>query len=104
MQDEQIKLLNSYLDTGLTPEEIKDFKSWLNEDREDLNDITLFNDLSELMKYRKTGVRPEEIFKLKQELENWKRESISDKAKLGEIRIWLEPIGVTIEEALEEVK
>lgn len=56
--------LGEYEDTGLTAEEINDFKAWLNEDREDLNDITIFNDLSELIKYRKTGVTPEGIYDL----------------------------------------
>lgn len=60
--------------------------------------ISEFQDgINKLAQYEDTGLTPEEVFKLKQELENWKRESISDKAKLGEIRIWLEPIGVTIE-------
>ena len=53
--------LAEYEDTGLAPEEIKDIKSCLDIEGDGHSGEDTLNDLLELMKYRKTGLTPQNI-------------------------------------------
>lgn len=57
-----------------------------------------------LAKYENTGLTPEEIANLHEELEIWKRESIEDKSKLGLLRIWLSENDLDMDDVLAKIK
>ena len=58
---EAIDRLGEYEDTGLAPEEIKDIKSCLDIEGDGHSGEDTLNDLLELMKYRNTGLTPQNI-------------------------------------------
>jgi hypothetical protein len=48
--------------------------------------------ISTLEDYKKTGLEPDEVEKMKKELDYWKREAIRNAAMLGEIHIMTEKV------------
>ncbi len=79
---EAMDLLGGYEDTGLTPDEIV-----------------------KLNTFEKTQCAKllEENCKLKKEVECWKRESISDKSKLGLLRMWLSDNDFDMDDILHKI-
>lgn len=78
--------LAAYEYTGLTPEEI-------------IAHEEIFN------AYRHVcgGKSPEEIRELQQERDCWKNEAVSDKSKLGLLRLWFGSKGMDMDDILTEI-
>lgn len=99
---EILDTLAEYEDTGLTPEDIEDFKNVLDVEGDGSSGESILRDLIELMYYRKTGLTPDEIQldirvftnmwqekidAVKQERDYWEREAKKWADKLGDIKI-----------------
>ncbi|MDU6263752.1 MAG: hypothetical protein E6600_04550 [Anaerocolumna aminovalerica] len=80
-----VRLLGKYEDTGLTPEEISRLHTLIEQQGTELNR------------------RDELIRKLDEERDYWEREAISDKSKLGLLRLWFGNKGMDMDNALEEI-
>lgn len=81
----QLKEYQRYRDTGLTPEEISRLHTLIEQQGRELNR------------------RDELIRKLGEERDYWEREAISDKSKLGLLRLWFGNKGMDMDNALEEI-
>ncbi|MBU5331433.1 hypothetical protein KQI61_04425 [Anaerocolumna aminovalerica] len=95
--------LAAYENTGFTSDDIEDIKAILDTEGDGKSGEETLMYLLELIQYRKTGLTPIVIEQLKSDHDHWKRESISDKSKLGLLRLWFGNKGMDMDNALEEI-
>jgi hypothetical protein len=118
---EGIRKLAAYEDTGFTPEEQEDIKACLDVEGDGKSGEDTLRDLLELMRYRKTGLTPEEIVhnsiafgndrayffdqqkELKHDRDYWEREAKKWCEQLFIIRKWLHESGYDMDDILRKV-